>query len=76
MTQAMKVIGIGDDGQQSLLPLYRTWIEESELLVGGERHLGFFPEYKGEKRVLKGALTAMVEELRSETRKTVILASG
>lgn len=76
MTQAMKVIGIGDDGQQSLLPLYRTWIEESELLVGGERHLSFFPEYTGEKRVLKGGLTAMVEELRTESRKTVILASG
>lgn len=76
MTQTMKVIGIGDDGQQSLLPLYRSWIEESELLVGGERHLSFFPEYAGEKRVLKGGLTALVEELRSETRKTVILASG
>ncbi|MDR7317186.1 precorrin-6y C5,15-methyltransferase (decarboxylating) subunit CbiE [Brevibacillus nitrificans] len=76
MTQTMKVIGIGDDGQQSLLPLYRSWIEESELLVGGERHLSFFPAYTGEKRVLKGGLTALVEELRSETRKTVILASG
>ncbi|WP_301171657.1 precorrin-6y C5,15-methyltransferase (decarboxylating) subunit CbiE [Brevibacillus nitrificans] len=76
MTQTMKVIGIGDDGQQGLLPLYRSWIEESELLVGGERHLSFFPEYAGEKRVIKGGLTALVEELRSETRKTVILASG
>ncbi|MFD2368979.1 precorrin-6y C5,15-methyltransferase (decarboxylating) subunit CbiE [Brevibacillus sp. GCM10020057] len=75
MTQ-MKVIGIGDDGQQSLLPLYRSWIEESELLVGGERHLAFFPDYKGEKRVLKGGLSAVVEELRAETRRTVILASG
>ena len=54
MTQTMKVIGIGDDGQTSLLPLYRTWIEECELLVGGERHLAFFPEHTGEKRVLKG----------------------
>ncbi|MCC0563635.1 bifunctional cobalt-precorrin-7 (C(5))-methyltransferase/cobalt-precorrin-6B (C(15))-methyltransferase [Brevibacillus borstelensis] len=76
MTQAMKVIGIGDDGTQSLLPLYRTWIEESELLVGGERHLSFFPDYPGEKLVLKGGLTAMVEQLREEKRKTVILASG
>lgn len=76
MTQTMKVIGIGDDGQTSLLPLYRTWIEECELLIGGERHLSFFPEHTGEKRVLKGGLSAMVEELRTETRKTVILASG
>lgn len=76
MTEAIKVIGIGDDGQQSLLPLYRTWIEECELLVGGERHLAFFPNHAGEVRVLKGGLSALVEELRGETRKTVILASG
>ncbi|MCM3081456.1 precorrin-6y C5,15-methyltransferase (decarboxylating) subunit CbiE [Brevibacillus invocatus] len=76
MTQTMKVIGIGDDGQQSLLPLYRTWIDECELLIGGERHLSFFPEHTGEKRVLKGGLKALVEELAAETRKTVILASG
>lgn len=76
MTQAIKVIGIGDDGQQSLLPLYRQWIEECELLVGGERHLAFFPEFRGEKRVLKGGLSGLVEELRTEERNTVILASG
>ena len=76
MTQTMKVIGIGDDGQQSLLPLYRQWIEEAELLVGGERHLAFFPEFRGEKRTLGGGLSALAEELRAEKRKTVILASG
>jgi len=76
MTQPIKVIGIGDDGLESLLPLYRTWIMESELLIGGERHLGFFPAYTGEKRAIKGGLSQLVEQLRSETRKTVILASG
>ena len=76
MTKAIKVIGIGDDGQQSLLPLYRRWIEECELLVGGERHLSFFPGFPGEKRVLAGGLSALVEELRQEERNTVILASG
>lgn len=76
MKQPIKVIGIGDDGQQSLLPLYRNWIMESELLIGGERHLSFFPEYTGEKRVLKGGLANIVAELQDETRTTVFLASG
>ncbi|WP_126425493.1 precorrin-6y C5,15-methyltransferase (decarboxylating) subunit CbiE [Brevibacillus marinus] len=76
MEQAIKVIGIGDDGQAGLLPLYRRWIMESELLVGGERHLAFFPEYRGEKLVLKGGLTALVDKLKAEQRRTVILASG
>ena len=76
MKQTMKVIGIGDDGQISLLPQYRQWIMESEVLVGGERHLGFFPDHPGEKLVLKGGLAPLLDRLRDETRPTVILASG
>ena len=30
--------------KQSLLPQYEQWIEESEVLVGGERHVIFFSE--------------------------------
>ena len=72
----MKLIGIGDNGQESLLPQYAQWIEESEVLVGGERLLAFFPNYQGEKVVIKGGLPALVERLQNETRPTVVLASG
>ncbi|WCN37844.1 precorrin-6y C5,15-methyltransferase (decarboxylating) subunit CbiE [Aneurinibacillus uraniidurans] len=76
MQQVIKVIGIGDSGVDSLLPLYRTWVEESELLVGGERHLSFFPDYTGEKLAVKGGLAALVERIRESGKKTVVLASG
>lgn len=76
MAQPIKIIGIGDEGQDGLLPLYRNWIIESELLVGGERHLSFFPEYTGEKLVMKGGLAPIIERLRHETKSTVLLASG
>ncbi|BAU26249.1 precorrin-6Y C5,15-methyltransferase (decarboxylating) [Aneurinibacillus soli] len=76
MQQVIKVIGIGDSGVESLLPLYRTWVEESELLVGGERHLSFFPDYTGEKLAVKGGLAALVERIRESGKKTVVLASG
>ncbi|WP_134684027.1 precorrin-6y C5,15-methyltransferase (decarboxylating) subunit CbiE [Brevibacillus migulae] len=76
MERTMKVIGIGDDGQKSLLPQYLQWIKESEVLVGGERHLDFFPEYPGEKIAIKGGLASLIERLQGETRPTVILASG
>lgn len=76
MTQPIKIIGIGDEGQDGLLPLYRSWIMESELLVGGERHLSFFPEYTGEKLVMKGGLTPIIDRLHHETKSTVMLASG
>lgn len=76
VSQVMKVIGIGDNGAASLLPLYNQWIEECELLVGGERQLAFFPHFKGEKVMIKGGLSTLVERLQSETKRTVILASG
>lgn len=76
MSEEIKVIGIGADGPESLLPMYLTWIKESELLIGGERQLAYFPDYEGEKTALKGNLRSVVEGLKSETRKTVILASG
>ncbi|MBN6187330.1 precorrin-6y C5,15-methyltransferase (decarboxylating) subunit CbiE [Aneurinibacillus sp. BA2021] len=76
MQRAVKVIGIGDNGAESLLPLYRQWIEESELLVGGERHLDFFPSYPGEKLVIKGGLASLVERIAEADKPTVILASG
>jgi precorrin-6Y C5,15-methyltransferase (decarboxylating) len=76
LQSAVKVIGIGDNGAESLLPLYRQWIEESELLVGGERHLGFFPEYRGETLTVKGGLAALVAAIAEANKKTVVLASG
>ncbi|WP_379970309.1 precorrin-6y C5,15-methyltransferase (decarboxylating) subunit CbiE [Ectobacillus sp. sgz5001026] len=72
----MKIIGIGDDGKQSLLPKYEKWIYESEVLVGGNRQLAFFPDYTGEKVVIEGGLAKLVERLQTETRSVVILASG
>ena len=70
------MIGIGDDGLESLLPVYRQWIEQSEVLVGGERHLAFFPQYGGEKIVIKGGLAPTVERLKEESRSVVMLVSG
>lgn len=76
LTQSMKLIGIGDNGQASLLPQYAKWIDESEVLVGGERVLAFFPDYQGEKIVVKGSLAALAEQLEQEMRPTIVLASG
>lgn len=70
------MIGIGDNGSSGLLPQYQKWINESEVLVGGDRLLSFFPEYKGEKIVIKSGLTKLVTDLQNEYRNTVILASG
>ena len=60
----MKMIGIGDNGQESLLPQYAQWIEESEVLVGGERCYLSFPNYQGEKIVIKGGLQRLWNNYR------------
>lgn len=70
------MIGIGDNGAEGLLPPYIDWIYECDVLVGGERHLQFFPEFTGEKKVIKGGLSALTADLQQETRNTVILVSG
>ncbi|MGM7722937.1 precorrin-6y C5,15-methyltransferase (decarboxylating) subunit CbiE [Metabacillus sp. Hm71] len=77
MKETIKVIGIGDDGKKSLLPVYEKWIYESEILVGGERQLSFFQDYCGEKVVIKGGLSSLVTFLeKEEERNIVVLASG
>jgi precorrin-6Y C5,15-methyltransferase (decarboxylating) len=74
-----KIIGIGDNGKISLLPAYLDWIGQSDILIGGERQLQFFPEYRGEKIVIKGGLNELANRLKAESeqgRRTVVLASG
>lgn len=70
------MIGIGDNGVNGLLPQYIDWINECDVLVGGERHLAFFPNFNKEKKVIKGGLSKLVDELQQETRNVVILVSG
>jgi precorrin-6Y C5,15-methyltransferase (decarboxylating) len=73
---SIKMIGIGDEGKISLLPLYEKWIYESELLIGGKRQLAFFPDFQGEKMFIESGLSSLVERLQTEANNAVILASG
>ncbi|TYP71332.1 precorrin-6y C5,15-methyltransferase (decarboxylating) subunit CbiE [Paenibacillus methanolicus] len=76
MERSLRIIGIGDEGPASLPLQSLAWINASGLLVGGERQLDFFPGYEGEKRIIKGGLAQLADELDRETRDTVVLASG
>lgn len=73
------MIGIGADGAEGLSPAVRRWIDEADLLVGGRRHLDFFPEYSGEVLAVQEGLAKAVERIdvaRREGRRVVVLASG
>ncbi|MBM7647826.1 precorrin-6Y C5,15-methyltransferase (decarboxylating) [Bacillus ectoiniformans] len=71
-----KVIGIGDNGAQGLQRETIKWIEACDLLVGGERHLAFFSQVHAEKRVIKGGLQPLIDELKKAEKNMVILVSG
>ncbi len=73
---AIKIIGIGDDGKLSLLPMYEQWVYESDVLIGGKRQLDFFQDFEGEKVAIEGGLSPLVERLKNEEGNAVVLASG
>ncbi|GAX91026.1 precorrin-6y C5,15-methyltransferase (decarboxylating) subunit CbiE [Effusibacillus lacus] len=75
----VRIIGIGDDGLASLTPVLREYVEAADLLVGGERHLGFFPHVEAEKFAVQDGLAKAVERIdsvQSDDKQVVVLASG
>ncbi len=77
--KAVTVIGVGDDGCVGLSARAVNAVAEAQLLVGGERHLAFFPQFQGERVSLAGggiaAALETVEQLAAE-RNVCVLASG
>ena len=75
---AVSVIGIGDDGCASLPARAFNALNRAQVLVGGERHLAFFPDFKGKKIPIKKGLEALIDEISSlaEDQNIAVLASG
>ncbi|WP_339223415.1 precorrin-6y C5,15-methyltransferase (decarboxylating) subunit CbiE [Paenibacillus sp. FSL H8-0332] len=78
MDNLIYVIGIGEDGAGGLTPDSLSIVNNSEVLLGGERQLNFFSRYRGEKIVLQGGLKPFTDKLEEvwRERRTVVLASG
>jgi precorrin-6B C5,15-methyltransferase / cobalt-precorrin-6B C5,C15-methyltransferase len=76
--RAVTVVGIGDDGCVGLSSRAVNAVSRASVLVGGERQLAFFPQFAGERIVLKGGLGAVLERVAelAEDRNVCILASG
>jgi precorrin-6Y C5,15-methyltransferase (decarboxylating) len=76
--RAVTVIGIGDDGCAGLSARAAGAVAAAQVLAGGERHLAFFPQFAGERIVIKGGLSetlGRIAELSGE-HNVCILASG
>ncbi|MEX1223374.1 MAG: precorrin-6y C5,15-methyltransferase (decarboxylating) subunit CbiE [Pirellulales bacterium] len=71
------IIGMGDDGWDGLTNAARKIVSQAELLVGDDSTIGRVPELAAERLIVGGDLDALVERLRKEQhRQVVVLASG
>lgn len=74
----ISVVGIGDDGCAGLTSRAVNAVARAQVLVGGERHLDFFPQFPGERIVLRDGVAAALERVAAlaDDRNVCILASG
>jgi precorrin-6Y C5,15-methyltransferase (decarboxylating) len=75
------IVGIGLDGAAGLTDTVRQLVKRATLLVGSDRHLGYFPNHPASRLVL-GDFTQAIREIRTQlaTGDTniciVVLVSG
>jgi precorrin-6Y C5,15-methyltransferase (decarboxylating) len=76
--RAVTIVGIGDDGCAGLSPRAAGAVASAQVLAGGERHLAFFPQFTGEKIVIKGGLSDVLGRIAecAGEQNVCILASG
>lgn len=72
------IVGIGDEGMESLSPRARAIVLQAETLAGGERLLAMVPPAAAERLPLGSGIAGTVEALaqRLGERRVVVLASG
>ncbi|MFZ3063928.1 MAG: precorrin-6y C5,15-methyltransferase (decarboxylating) subunit CbiE [Nitrospirota bacterium] len=71
------IIGIGINGKDDLSDKALKIIEGSDILFGGERHLSYFPDFKGDRFAIKSNLKDVVQHIKeNRNKKITVLASG
>ncbi len=75
---AVTIIGIGDEGCGGLTSVAFGKIQRAQVLVGGNRQLEFFPDFRGHKISFQDGLMKVIGEIASlcEENNVVVLASG
>ena len=77
MKPVLNVIGMGM-GVKDLTAFHLRMIQNADLLVGGKRHLAYFPDLAAEKRIITKDIEGLIAWIknRMKTEKIVVLASG
>jgi precorrin-6B C5,15-methyltransferase / cobalt-precorrin-6B C5,C15-methyltransferase len=76
--RAVTIVGIGEDGCAGLSSRAANAVAAAQVLVGGERHLAFFPQFSGERIVVQSRLEAVLERIAqlAQENTVCVLASG
>lgn len=76
--RAITIVGIGDDGCVGLSSRAVGAVAAAQVLAGGERHLGFFPQFRGTRIILEDGLAQALDRIAEATHEhnVCILASG
>ena len=73
------VVGLTAQGAEGLPPTLVDRILHADLLVGGQRQLGYFPTFAGERLQFTNQMTPVMDRLeqaRAAGQQVVVLASG
>jgi precorrin-6B C5,15-methyltransferase / cobalt-precorrin-6B C5,C15-methyltransferase len=73
--QKIYLVGAGIEGWEGFGKQALEAIDNAEVLIGHQRLLEIFPNFKGEKRLLED-LSIMLEYLKTTSKRTVVLGSG
>jgi precorrin-6Y C5,15-methyltransferase (decarboxylating) len=75
---AIHVIGVGNDGPESLTPRALTIVEKADILVGGQRLLDRFPHVPAERVKIGARVDDVLAAVaaRRTTSRVVVLATG
>lgn len=73
----VQVIGIGL-GPEDLTARHLKIIEQAQLLIGGRRHLAYFKDHPGKKKVITGDMRGLIRQIKTQMKgkQIVVLASG
>ncbi|MBF0144916.1 MAG: precorrin-6y C5,15-methyltransferase (decarboxylating) subunit CbiE [Magnetococcales bacterium] len=82
MTAAIRILGVLDNGPESLTPMAKSWLEGADLVLGEARFLELYASLmakSAEKRPFSGKIVQVplwLEEARGLGRQVVVLATG
>lgn len=77
MTKWLHIIGMGDDGLESLSPATRAILMDAEVIFGAERHHALTTSLNAERRAWPSPFDALISDLKSlRGRRVAVLATG